>query len=159
MPARRLPPAGGNHLRVLLPALLLLGAALALSGAPRAQADAGALAGTWAWSYPNVVVPAPDGPHRPLLTQTQEPGTLALGSGPGEWRVELPSASVGCSGGKPQYAPKAGQTALVTTYPDGTCTLYVYDNGHLLRYTPYWSAGREALGATAGPFWGTGDFQ
>jgi hypothetical protein len=143
------------HLRVLVPALLLLVGLLAAAGAP-AQADGGTLTGTWTWTYPNVVVPFPDGPSALTVGGSSEQGTLSLRGGATEWTVELPSAIVGCAAGKPQYAPKVGQTALLQTYPDGSCILYFVNNGH---YEPYWYGGKSAAGLTVGPAWGTGDFR
>ena len=140
-------------MRILLPALLLAGVAISLLGAP-AHADAQAPTGTWTWTYPNADLPV--GPGHVVATTMREQGTLALGGGSGSWTVELPSAIVGCAEGKPQYAPKAGQTAILQTYPDGSCILYFVNNGH---YEPHWRSGTSAAGATLGPFWGAGDFQ
>jgi len=142
-------------LRILVPALLLFGAALAVAGSP-ANASTSALTGTWTWTLPNVTPPPDLGLGEVTVAHTTESGTLALGGGSGEWTVDLPSAFVGCAAGKPLYAPKLGQAALVQTYPDGTCKLYLYNNGH---YVPYWTDGKDVGAATVGPFWGIGDFR
>jgi hypothetical protein len=139
-------------MRALLFALLVALPGVATMQA--AQADAG-IAGTWTWTYPSVALPPDAVPSSGRGVERQESGTLALGPGSGQWVVELPSALVGCDAGRPIYTPKAGQTAVVQTFPDGTCRLYVISNGH---YFPIWNSGRAVQGAQVGAFRGEGDF-
>lgn len=136
---------------------LLLGMLIALPvlGAASADSSEGSgITGTWTWTYPSIALSGPL-PYQAAIVQSNEPATLNLGPN-GHWTVDMPSALLGCADGKPMYSPKVAQVAIVQTFPDGSCRLYYFDNGH---YVPVWQMGRAADPLQAGPFRGNGDFR
>lgn len=138
--------------------IIIVVAALApLLAVPNAAPAAGhlPLSGAWTWTYPTVSL-ADDTPMSGPGLHRQESGTLQVGPGAGQWTVELPSAVLGCDGGQPVYAPKASGTPLVTLTPDGTCRLFVYNDG---QYGATWVMRERAGSTSAGPMRGQGTFR
>jgi hypothetical protein len=119
-----------------------------------ATAEGSGIAGTWTWTYPAAAIDGPV-PTEASIARSTEPGILNLGP-TGHWTVDLPSAIVGCDDGKPVYSPKAAQTTIAQTFPDGSCVLYTFSSG---QYVPLWRAGKPVGIVSAGPFRGSGDFR